>query len=117
MIQAFLDGVDPASGPTVNVERGALKVEAWWAAAYRLSGRTVLVRDEEAPAGSAVLTDLAAALEDRGLRPVGSDFPGITLLTYTVLDLGYAPWVLWSTDAGAGETDLNAKATEESFLG
>ena len=66
--------------------------------------------------GSTVGADLAAALEARGLRPLGGEFPGIAVLTYTMLDLGYAPWVLWSTDAGAGEADLNARATEESFL-
>ncbi len=116
MIQSFLDGAGTAAGPLLNVERGALKVEGWWPAAYRVSDRTVLVRDEEAPAGSTVGADLGTALEARGLRPLGGQFPGIAVLTYTMLDLGYAPWVLWSTDAGAGEADLNAKATAESFL-
>ena len=116
VIQAFLDGAGAAAGPLLNVERGALKVQGWWPAAYRVSDRTVLVRDEEAPEESAVGADLSAALEARGLRPLGGDFPGIAVLTYTMLDLGYAPWVLWSVDAGAGEADLNARATEESFL-
>jgi hypothetical protein len=116
VIQAFLDGAATAAGPLLNLERAAIKVQAWWPAAYRVSDRTVLVRDEEAPAGSTVGADLAAALQSRGLRPLGGDFPGIAVLTYTALDLGYAPWILWSTDAGAGESDLNARATEESFL-
>jgi hypothetical protein len=116
VIQAFLDGAGVAAGPLLNVERGALKVQGWWPAAYRVSDRTVLVRDEEAPEESTVGVDLGAALEARGLRPLGGDFPGIAVLTYTMLDLGYAPWVLWSTDAGTGESDLNARATEESFL-
>lgn len=116
MIQAFIDGVGAASGPLLNVERGALKVEGWWPAAFRVSDRTVLVRDEDAPAGSTAGADLAAALEARGLRALGGDFPGIAVLTYTMLDLGYTPWVLWSTDAATGEADLNARATEESFL-
>ena len=116
VIQAFLDGAGTAAGPLLNVERGAVKVEGWWPAAYRVSERTVLVRDEEAPAGSTVRADLGVALEARGLRPLGGDFAGIAVLTYTMLDLGYAPWVLWSTDAGTGESDLNARATEESFL-
>ena len=116
MIQAFLAGAGAASGPLLHVERGALKVQGWWPAAYRVSDRTFLVRDEEAPEGSTVGADLAAALEARGLRPLGGGFPGIAVLTYTMLDLGYAPWVLWSTDAAAGETDLNAAATQESFL-
>ena len=60
---------------------------------------------------------MAAALRTRGLMPLGADFPGIVLLTYTTLDLGFAPWVLWSTDRATGEADLNAKVTEESFLG
>jgi hypothetical protein len=116
VIQAFLDGAGAASGPLLNVERGALKVEGWWPGAYRVSDRTFLVRDEEAPAGSTVGADLANALQARGLTPLGGDFPGIAVLTYTMLDLGYAPWVLWSTDAGTGESDLNTRATEESFL-
>ncbi|HWI05720.1 MAG TPA: hypothetical protein VNT52_18075 [Acidimicrobiales bacterium] len=116
VIEAFLAGAGAASGPLLNVERGALKVQGWWPGAYRVSGRTFLVRDEEAPAGSTVAADLAAALKARGLRPLGGDFVGIAVLTYTMLDLGYAPWVLWSTDAAAGEADLNAAATEESFL-
>ena len=116
VIQAFLDGVSTAAGPLLNLERSAIKVEAWWPAAYCVSDRTFLVRDEEAPAGSTVVADLATALEARGLHPLGGGFPGIAVLTYTALDLGYAPWTLWSTDAGAGESDLNAKATAESFL-
>ena len=116
VIQAFLDGAGAANGPLLNVERGALKVEGWWPAAYRVSERTVLVREEEAPAGSTVGADLAPALRARGLTPLGGEFPGIAVLTYTMLDLGYAPWTLWSTDAAVGEADLNARATEESFL-
>ena len=102
--------------PSLNVERGTLKLDGWWAVAYRLSARTILVRDEEVPAESTVLLELSAALTARGLGPLGADFPGVVLLTYTVLDLGYAPWVLWSTDRATGEADLNSKATEESFL-
>lgn len=116
MIQAFLDGAGAASGPLLNVERGALKVQGWWPAAFRVSERTVLVREEEAPEGSTVGADLAVALQARGLTPHGGEFPGIAVLTYTMLDLGYADWTLWSTDAAAGEADLNARATEESFL-
>jgi hypothetical protein len=116
VIQAFIDGTAVASGPLLNVERGALKVQGWWPAAFRVSDRTVLVREEEAPEGSTVGADLATALEARGLTPLGGEFPGIAVLTYTMLDLGYAPWTLWSTDAAAGEADLNARATEESFL-
>ena len=116
VIQAFLDGAGTANGPLLNVERGALKVQGWWPAAFRVSDRTVLVREEEAPAGSAVGADLAVALPARGLSPLGGDFPGIAVLTYTMLDLGFADWTLWSTDASAGEADLNARATEESFL-
>jgi hypothetical protein len=116
VIRAFLDGTGVAAGPLLNVERGALKVQGWWPAAFRVSDRTVLVRDEEAPDGCTVGVDLPTALAARGLRPLGGDFPGIAVLTYTMLDLGYTPWVLWSTDAEVGTTDLNARATEESFL-
>jgi hypothetical protein len=116
VIQAFLDGAGAAAGPLLNVERGALKVQGWWPAAYRVSDRTVLVRDEEAPEESTVGADLGVALEARGLRPLGGNFAGIAVLTYTMLDLGYTPWILWSTDATTGEADLNARATEESFL-
>lgn len=118
VIEAFLDeGSGAVFGPSLNVERGTLKLDGWWAAAFRVSDRTVIVRDEEAPSESTVLADVAAALTARGLTAVGPDLPAITLLTYTILDLGYAPWVAWSVDRATGEGDLNAKATEESFLG
>lgn len=117
VIDAFLEGGSGAVfGPSLNVELGALKLDGWWSAALRLSDRTVLVRDEEAPSESTVVADLTATLGARGLVPLGGDFPGILLLTYTILDIGYAPWSLWSTDRASGEADLNAKATEESFL-
>lgn len=116
VLTAFVNGAGEASGRLLSVERGALKVQSWWAGAFRVSDRTFLVRDEEAPEGSRMGADLAAALRDRGLTPLGGQFPGIAVLTYTKLDLGYAPWVLWSTDAAVGESDLNAQATEESFL-
>jgi hypothetical protein len=117
VIDAFLeDGSGAVFSPSLNVERGCLKLDGWWSAAFRVTGRTVLVRDEPAPDGSSVVSELATALTARGLTPLGADFPAIVLLTYTVLDLGYAPWVLWSTDRATGEAELNAKATEESFL-
>jgi hypothetical protein len=117
VIDAFVeDGSGSVFSPSLNVERGTLKLDGWWSAAFRVSDGTVLVRDEEAPSDSTVVADLAAALTARGLVPLGADFPAIVLLTYTILDLGYAPWVLWSTDRVRGEADLNARATEESFL-
>ena len=117
VIDAFLeDGAGAVFSPSLNVERGCLKLDGWWSAAFRVTDRTVLVRDEDPPGGSTVAAELTAALAARGLSPLGADFPAIVLLTYTVLDLGYAPWVLWSTDRATGEADLNAKATEESFL-
>lgn len=118
VIDAFVeDGSGAVFGPSLNVESRILKLEGWWAVAYRVTGnRTFIVRDEEAPTDSSAMTDIAAALTARGLSPVGADLPAIALLTYTVLDLGYAPWVLWSTDRATGEAELNAKATEETFL-
>jgi hypothetical protein len=94
-----------------------LKVDGWWALSFRICDRTFILRNEEAPTASSAPTVMAEALTAKGLVPVGADLPGIALLTYTSLDLGYAPWVLWSTDLATGEADLNAKATEESFLG
>jgi hypothetical protein len=117
VIDAFLDQPSASVfGPSLHIERGTLKLDGWWAMAFRVSERTVILRDEEAPSETTALADVAAALDARGLRPVGSDLPAISLLTYTNLDLGYAPWVLWSTDLATGEGDLNAKATEETFL-
>ena len=117
VIDAFLDdGSGAVFSPSLNVERGCLKLDGWWSAAFRVTDRTVLVRDEDPPGASTIAADLTAALTARGLTPLGADFPAIVLLTYTVLDLGYAPWVLWSTDRATGEADLNARATEESFL-
>jgi len=118
VIEAFLEeGSGAVFGPSLNVERGTLKLDGWWAVAYRVSDRTFILRDEETPSESTVLADVAAALTARGLTALGDDFPAITLLTYTILDLGYAPWSAWSLSRATGEADLNAKATEESFLG
>ncbi len=117
VIEAFVaEGSAAVFGPTLHVERGTLKLDGWWAVAYRVSDRTFIVRDEEMPTESTARDDVTAALTARGLTAVGADLPAIALLTYTNLDLGYAPWVLWSTDLDTGETDLNAKATEETFL-
>lgn len=116
VIDAFLEGATAVFGPSLHVEGGTLKVDGWWALAYRVTGRTFIVRDEEAPTDTTAAADVTTALAARGLAAVGADLPAIALLTYTILDLGYAPWVLWSTDAVVGEADLNAKATEESFL-
>lgn len=117
VIDAFLEhGAGAVFGPSLHVEGSILKLDGWWPVAFRVSDRTVIVRDEQAPTDSTVLADVAAALTARGLSAVGADLPAITLLTYTNFDLGYAPWVLWSTDLATGEADINAKATEESFL-
>ncbi|MGH9280756.1 MAG: hypothetical protein ACRD12_22030 [Acidimicrobiales bacterium] len=117
VIEAFLEGALSAFGPALNVERGTLKVEAWWSLAFRVSDRTVLVRDEEPPTGPSIGEDLRAVLTARGMTALGGELPAIGALTYTNLDLGYAPWVMWSTDLATGEADLNARATEESFFG
>jgi hypothetical protein len=117
VIAAFLEGgTRSAFGPSVHVEGDALMLDGWWAVAYRVSDHTVIVRDEPSPAESSAPSDVAAALAARGLTAVGVDLPAITLLTYTALDLGYAPWVLWSTDLATGEGDLNAKAGEDTSL-
>lgn len=117
VIATFLEGRSPSIfGPSLHVERGTLMLDGWWALAHRVSDRTVIVRDEEAPGGSTAPDDVAAALMASGLLLVGADLPAIALLTYTNLDLGYAPWALWSCDLASGEADLNAKATEETFL-
>lgn len=117
VIQAFLEqGSGTVFGPSLHVENSTLKLDGWWPMAYRVSDRTVLLRDEPAPTESTALADVAAALTAKGLAAVGADLPAITLLTYTNFDLGYAPWVLWSADLATGEADINAKATEETFL-
>ena len=115
VIAAFVEGgASAAFGPSLHVEQDTLKLDGWWSIAYRVSDHTVIVRDEQAPIPSTVPGDIAAALTSRGLSAVGADLPAITLLTYTNLDLGYAPWVLWSTDLDTGETDLNTKAMEQT---
>ncbi len=117
VIAAFVEGrASVVFGPSLHVEQDTLKLDGWWSIAYRVSDRTVIVRDEEAPTPSTAPVDITAALTARGLTAVGSDLPAITLLTYTNLDLGYAPWVLWSTDLETGETDLNARAMEDTSL-
>jgi len=72
-----------------------------------VSDRTFSVRDEEAPSETTSPADVAAVLTAKGLFAVGTDLPAITLLTYTNLDLGYGPGVLWSTDLDTGEAYLN----------
>jgi len=114
VIDAFLEGSGAVFGPSLHVEGGTLKLDCWWAAAYRVTDRTFIVRNEEAPTESTAMADVTGALAAKGLAAVGADLPA--MLTYTILDLGYAPWVLWSTDAISGEADLNAKATQETFL-
>lgn len=117
VITAFLESATAAAfGPTLHTERGMLKVEGWWVLAYRITERTLLVRDEEGPTGPQPAFDLATALRAAGLTAVGADLPAISAVTYVNLDLGFAPWMLWSTDVATGEADLNDKATEESFL-
>jgi len=117
VVRAFVEGsAITAFGSSLHVENDTLKLDGWWSIAYRVSDRTVIVRDEETPTDSTALADVTAALTARGLTAVGSDLPAITLLTYTNLDLGYAPWVLWSSDLDTGETDLNAKAMEDTSL-
>jgi len=117
VILAFVEGsAATAFGSSLHVEQNTLKLDGWWSIAYRVSDRTVIVRDEESPTDSTAPADIIAALNARGLTAVGTDLPAITLLTYTNLDLGYAPWVLWSTDLETGETDLNTKAMEDTSL-
>lgn len=116
VIEAFLEGSGAAFGPSLHVERDSLLIDGWWVVAYRVSGRTVIVRDEPTPAESTAPADVAAALGARGLSAVGADLPAIALLAYTNLDLGFVPWMLWSTDLGMGEADLNARAGEDSSL-
>lgn len=68
-----------AFGPTLNVERGALKLDGWWSVAYRVSLRTFVVRDEEPPSETTVVDDVAAGHRrgraqrqgDRGELPRG----------------------------------------------
>ena len=116
VIDAFLDGAAAggAFGRSLHVEGDSLQLGGWWCLAFRVSSRTVLVRDEEAPVASTVPEDLAAALTTRGLSAVGDDLPAITVVTFAYLDLGHAPWMVWSVDLTTGEAELNAKAIEES---
>lgn len=117
VITAFLEGGSAAVfGPSLHVERATLMFDGWWALAHRVSDRTVIVRDEDTPAETTAPAEIAAALTVVGLRAVGADLPAVTMLTLTNLDLGYAPWMVWSTDLASGEEDLNAKVTEEAFL-
>lgn len=118
VIETFLDGAaGGVFGPSLHLDRGTLKLDGWWPLAYRISARAFILRDEDAPGGSTAPFDIAAAMVARGLQAVGADLPAITALTYTNLDLGFASWVLWSTDLPTGTADLEAKVGEESFFG
>lgn len=113
----FVGGAsEDASGPSLKVEGAILKLDGWWVLAYRVSDRTFILRKEEAPMETTAPGDVATALTAQGLSEVGTDLPGIALLAYTKLDLGYSPWGLWSTDLATGEGELNATATEETSL-
>jgi hypothetical protein len=117
VLTAFVEGTSQnATGPGLQAEGATLKLDGWWSLAYRLSDRTFLLRNEDPPRETTAHADVAAALTAKGLTEVGVDLPGIALLSYTKLDLGYAPWGLWSTDLGTGEAELNAVATEETSL-
>jgi len=118
VIEAFLTtGTRRAFGPTVHVEGEALMLDGWWHASLRVSPATFMLRNEEAPRpDTTLLEDLVAALGSRGLANVATDLPGMTLLTYTQLSLGYVSWTLWAPDAATGHADLEAKASEETSL-
>ncbi len=117
VIQAFVHrGVRRAFGPTLHVEGDALFLAGWWHAAFRVAPDTFIVRNEEPPAPSAALAQLADELSARALHEVGVDLPLIQPVTYVELSLGSVSWTLWASDRASGEEALAARTSGDSFL-
>lgn len=115
VIQAFLDGVGDAYGPTLHLEGDALYLAGWWHTALRIGPNTFIVRDEIAPDGSRVLEELQRALHARGLREIAGDHPVIYAITYAEISLAAAEWKLYAPNEMEGELAVATRAGAESM--
>lgn len=118
LINSFVHtGTRSAFSPTLHIEGDALLLDGWWPAVYRVAPGAFITRGEEPPSESSIPDLVKRVLTEAGLQFVGSDFPGITQITYTAqFSLGYVPWDMWAADTASAEAALAARATEESFL-
>lgn len=117
VLTAFaLEGARKAFGPMLHIEGDNLYLDGWWQASMRIADNTFIVRDEEPPVETSLMADLKDALTGRGLQQVGSDLPGVTMITYTEFTLGGASWIVWAPDLATGELNLNARVTRETFF-
>ncbi|HUR17822.1 MAG TPA: hypothetical protein VMZ51_02660 [Acidimicrobiales bacterium] len=117
VLTAFaLEGARKAFGPMLHIEGDNLYLDGWWQASLRIAENTFIVRDEEPPVDTGLMGDLKAALTGKGLQQVGSDLPGVTMITYTEFTLGGASWIVWAPDLATAEVNLNSRVTRETFF-
>lgn len=118
LINSFVrSGLRSAFGPTLHIEGDALLIDGWWPAVYRVAPGAFIIRGEEPPVETTVPEQVKEVLRETGLQFVGTDFPGITQITYTAqFSLGYVPWDMWATDEASAHAALAARTGEESFL-
>jgi hypothetical protein len=118
VIQAFVaGGARRAFGPTLHIEGDVLFFDGWWQAGLRFGPGAFAIRGEEPPDGVDVRQQVADALAAGGLHPLGTDFPLIGAFTYAEIALGPVAWVLWAPDLATGQAALEARVSQESFLG
>lgn len=110
------EGARRGFGPMLHIEGDNLYLDGWWQASLRIAPNTFIVRDEDPPVDTTLMSDLKAALTGNGLQQVGSDLPGVTMITYTEFTLGGASWIVWAPDLATAETNLNARVTRETFF-
>ncbi len=110
------DGARKAFGPMLHIEGDNLYLDGWWQTSLRIAADTFIVRDEEPPVETNLMADLRAELVRRGLEQVGTDLPGVTMITYTEFTLGGASWIVWAPDLATAEANLNARVTRETFF-
>ena len=118
VIQAFVSGgARRGFSPTLHVEGDCLLYDGWWQACFRVAPNTFSLREDEPPGETTVLTDVAAALADLGLRRVDVSTDLLYAITYTEIALGLVPWSIWSTDDDTGRAALAGRAGHDTFLG
>ena len=118
VVRAFVqEGAKRAFGPSLHIEGDVLFYDGWWQASVRVSPRVFAVRDEEPPDDTQVLQRLAETLAARRLEDVGTDFPLVSVITYSEIALGPVGWAVWAPDADVAHADLHERVGRDAFLG
>jgi hypothetical protein len=118
VIAAFVSGgARRAFGPTLHIEGDCLFFDGWWQAAFRVDPGTFSIRDEDPPDPSPVLTDVAASLQELGMRRVDVSTALLYAITYAEIALGLVAWAIWSHDEATADASLAKRAGHDTFLG